>query len=88
MVMYRGIRKQVFYDLGLHEDSAYSTPEFLFRTTVCIMPLLSIRAAKRKIKYAEIPGDEPKRIGSERKLQVIRWGCSYLYQTIVEAFRR
>ena len=49
-------------------------------------PLLSIWCAKRKLKMVDIPGDEPPRIGSERKLQVIRWGAAYLAQTFAELF--
>jgi hypothetical protein len=33
---------------------------------------------------AEIPGDEPARIGGERKLQIIRWGLVFLYQVFME----
>ena len=39
-----------------------------------IEPVNSVRAAKAKLKVAEIPGDEPPRIGGEPKLQVLRWG--------------
>lgn len=27
-----------------------------------------------------IPGDEPPRLGGERKLRVFRWGASYYFQ--------
>mgnify|MGYP000567882405 CR=1 FL=1 len=70
MVIYRAYKKQVIYDLELDKDEGYSTPERLFRTKISWEPLLSIRAAKRKLKIAEIPGDEPARIGGERKLQI------------------
>jgi hypothetical protein len=43
-------------------------------------PLLSVRAAKRKLKITEIPGDEPARVGGERKLQPFRWGAAYMTQ--------
>jgi hypothetical protein len=43
-----------------------------------------VRCAKRNLKVTEIPGDEPKRIGGERKLQVIRWGLGYMAQVIAE----
>ena len=39
-------------------------------------------------KYTEIPEDEPKRIGGERKLQIIRWGAAYLTQIIKERFTK
>ena len=75
MVIYRAYKKQLIYDLDLHLDSSYEREERLFKTHVSWEPLLSIRAAKRKLKIAEIPGDEPARVGGERKLQVWRWGA-------------
>ena len=80
MVMYRACKKQIFYDLQLDQDRHYVTPEKLFRTNICLMPLLSMRAARRKLKIAEIPGDEPARIGGVAKLQPLRWGAAYLFQ--------
>ena len=85
-VMYRAWRKSAFYDLDLHKDSSYATEERLFRTTVGVEPLLSIRAAKRKLNCADIPGNEPPRVGGERKLQALRWGAAYLYETLREKF--
>jgi len=51
-----------------------------------VEPLLSVRAAKRKLRCAEIPGPEPRRIGGERKLQVLRWGGAYLIQIFREIY--
>ena len=48
------------------------------------MPLLSVRAAKKGLKVCEIPGDEPSRIGGERKLKLIQWGAAYYFQFIRE----
>jgi len=79
MVMFRAWKKKIFTDLDMHQDDSYHTEERLFNTKVGCEPLLSIRAAKRKLKYTEIPGNEPPRIGGERKLQVIRWGAAYMY---------
>ena len=50
-------------------------PEKLFFTKVSVEPLLSMRAALAKLRISEIPGDEPKRIGGERKLQIIMGTC-------------
>jgi glycosyltransferase involved in cell wall biosynthesis len=88
MVIYRGYKKCLFEQLKLTDDKAFSIPEKLFFTRVSIEPLLSIRAARAKLKIAEIPGDEPKRIGGERKLQIIRWGLAFLYQVFTEAFKK
>lgn len=84
MVIYRAYKKQLVYDLELVGDSAHALPEKLFGTKISWEPLLSCRAAKRKLKIAEIPGDEPPRIGGERKLQVLRWGAAYYFQFLRE----
>jgi glycosyltransferase involved in cell wall biosynthesis len=82
MVIFRAYRKQLVYDLELDEDRWHRTPEWLFRCRISWEPLLSARAARRKLKVAEIPGSEPPRIGGERKLKVLRWGASYYFQFI------
>jgi glycosyltransferase involved in cell wall biosynthesis len=86
MVIFRAYKKQIIYDLELHKDEGYKLAERLFMTRISWEPLLSVRAAKRKLKVAEIPGDEPPRIGGKRKLQVIRWGGAYYFQFIRELF--
>jgi glycosyltransferase involved in cell wall biosynthesis len=86
MVIYRAYKKQLAYDLELDKDDAYETAEKLLRTKVSWEPLLSVRALKRKLKIAEIPGDEPPRIGGKRKLQVLKWGAVFLFQFIRERF--
>jgi len=80
MVIYRAYKKQMVYDLDLMDEGAYRTPEKLFFTKISWEPLLSVRAAKRRLRITEIPGDEPARIGGERKLQIVRWGCAYFFQ--------
>lgn len=45
-----------------------------------------IRAAKLNLRVAEIPGDEPKRIGGVRKLSIVRCGLAVLYQVLYERF--
>jgi len=86
MVMYRACRKEIYYDLELHQDRHFTTPEKFFSTNICLTPLLSMRAAKRKLKIGEIPGDEPARIGGVAKLQPFRWGAAYLFQAFRELF--
>ncbi|MFA5060291.1 MAG: glycosyltransferase [Candidatus Omnitrophota bacterium] len=86
MVIYRAYRKQLIYDLDLTKDSSFEKEEKLFNTNISWEPLLSIRAAKRKLKIGEIPGDEPARVGGERKLQIWRWGACFLYEVIREIF--
>lgn len=86
MVIYRAYRKQIIYDLELNKDKGFERAEKLFRTQISWEPLLSVRAAKKKLKIAEIPGDEPPRIGGERKLKVLKWGAAYYFQFIREVF--
>jgi len=86
MGIYRAYRKQLIYDLELNQDKPYQFVEKLLQTRISWEPLLSVRAAKRRLKVAEIPGDEPKRIGGERKLQVLKWGAAYYLQFWGEKF--
>lgn len=84
MVLFRAYQKDLIYSLDLHKEEGYATAERLFRTKISWEPLLSVRCAKRKLKVAEIPGDEPPRIGGERKLKVLKWGAAYYFQFIRE----
>lgn len=86
MGIFRAWKKEVFKNLDLDKDESYKIEEALFRTKIGIEPLLSIRAAKRKLKCADIPGDEPARIGGKRKLKIIRWGLAYMFEVIREIF--
>jgi len=85
MVMFRAYRTRLYYELELDREEGYAMERWL-NTTLGVEPLLSIRAAKRRCRISEIPGDEPVREGGERKLQVIRWGSGYLWQTIRELY--
>jgi hypothetical protein len=71
----------------MDKDESY-WHENLFFTTLGIEPLLSVRAAKIRLKIAEIAADEPKRIYGKAKLQMFRWGAGYLLQVITEFFSR
>ncbi|KWT92777.1 glycosyltransferase family 2 protein [Candidatus Magnetominusculus xianensis] len=82
MGIYRAYKKELVSSLDLDKDITYTTPEKLFRTRLFWEPILSTRAAKRKLKITEIAGDEPKRIGGEAKLQTIKWGAAYMYQVL------
>jgi glycosyltransferase involved in cell wall biosynthesis len=86
MVIFRAYKKELIQSLDLDKESGYSLAEMIFRTRISWELLLSIRCVKRKLKIAEIPGDEPPRLGGERKLQVIRWGGAYLTQLVREVF--
>jgi glycosyltransferase involved in cell wall biosynthesis len=86
MVMYRGYRTRLLRDLHLDGDDGFIVPERLFFCRIGMEPLLSTRAARARLKIAEIPGDEPKRIGGTRKLKIVRWGLAHVYQFIRECF--
>lgn len=86
MVIFRAYKTQMIYDLDLNKDEGYTMAEKLFQTRISWEPLLSVRAAKMKYKIGEIPGDEPPRIGGERKLRVIKWGGAYYFQFLREVF--
>ncbi len=84
MGIFRAWRKEVFYTLDLDKEESYSLEEKIFCTKVGVEPLLSVRAAKNKLKCLDIPADEPSRVGGERKLQVVRWGLAYLFEVFRE----
>jgi glycosyltransferase involved in cell wall biosynthesis len=86
MVIYRAYRTKLIRDLELDQDRWYRTPEWLFRTRISWEPLLSARAARRRLKVCEIPGDEPVRLGGERKLRVLQWGAAYYFQFLRDFF--
>ncbi|OGX39658.1 MAG: histidinol phosphate phosphatase [Omnitrophica WOR_2 bacterium RIFCSPHIGHO2_02_FULL_50_17] len=86
MVIYRAYRTSLISELGLDKDSSYAFEEKLFKTNISWEPLLSIRCAKRRLKCADIPGDEPGREGGERKLQILRWGAAYMFEVFREIF--
>ena len=83
LVMFRIYKKSLFYELKIDIEESYNV-EKLYQTTLGVEPLLSTRCAKYGRTYTEIPVDEPKRIGGERKLQIIRWGLAYLTQILKE----
>lgn len=85
MGIFRAYRTNLYYELGLDQESGYSV-ERLLGTTLGIEPLLSIRAAKRRLRISEIPCPEPARIGGERKLQMFRWGGAYMLQVFRELY--
>lgn len=86
MVIYRAYKKKIIYDLELDKDAGYALAEKLFFTRISWEPLLSVRAAKARLRVAEIPADEPPRIGGKRKLQILQWGAAYYFQFLCEVF--
>jgi glycosyltransferase involved in cell wall biosynthesis len=86
MVILRAYRTNLVKELELEKDEGFALAERLFSTNISWEPLLSVRAAKRKLRVTEIPADEPPRIGGVRKLQVFRWGAAFLVQFVREVF--
>lgn len=86
IVIFRAHKKQLIHDLELDKNDGYRFAEKIVGMKIAWEPLLSIRAAKRRLKVIEIPGDEPARIGGKRKLKVIRYGLAYFIQFAREAF--
>ena len=86
MVIFRIYKTQLIYELDLDKDGAYTIPEKLFGCTVSWEPLLSVRAAKKKLRISEISADEPPRIGGERKLRIWKWGAAYYFQFLRDFF--
>ena len=80
MVIYRAFRRELIYALDLHKEESYLLPERLFGTVMSWEPLMSVRAAKKKVRIGEVAVGEPPRIGGERKLQIWRWGAAYYFQ--------
>lgn len=72
LVMYRAFRRDIVKELGITTK------------TVAWGTQLLARAAKKKYKIAEIPGDEPPRIGGVRKMSPLKNGVNELYMIIKE----
>lgn len=86
MGIFRAYKKQLIFDLGLDREDGYLIAERLFRTKISWEPLLSVRAAKMNMRIAEIPADEPRRLGGQRKLKIFQWGGAYYFQFLREKF--
>jgi len=88
LVMFRGFRRDLIPRLKLdrEDDPILVWPERLCFARIGVELLMSARASRAGFRVGEIPGDEPKRIGGERKMRVIRWGSALLLQLLMEVF--
>jgi glycosyltransferase involved in cell wall biosynthesis len=75
LVMFRAFRK----------DIAVNLPTDLPRAG--LEPFLAIQCAKKGLKTCDIPGDEPKRVGSARKMSPILNGIDVLTLILRERFK-
>ncbi len=74
LVIYRCFKKKIVNDLKLdHEGISWTTK-------------MMCRAAKKKLKIGEIPGNEPSRIGGIRKMNPLKNGIAELFMLIKEYF--
>jgi hypothetical protein len=71
MVIYRAFRKDICMDLGIRPSKSFNSQ-------------LGIRCAKRGLKVAEIPGDEPPRLGGVTKRSILGHGIMELYTSVSE----
>ena len=74
LVMFRGFRRKLAYEL-----------QFTDRVLPVFELQLQIRTAIHQLRYIDIPGDEPKRIGGVRKMRPLYNGSAILY-TIIKDF--
>lgn len=76
LIGYRIFRKDSFQQLGIDSMGLGWAIQ------------LPIRFAKLGFKYAEIPADEPKRIGGQRKMRPFKHGLEFLMILLKEAVTR
>jgi glycosyltransferase involved in cell wall biosynthesis len=85
LVIFRAYSKNMICSLDLDKDKGYAIP-FIHEKIGDWETLSSVRAAKKKLKVAEIPGDEPPRIGGQRKMKIVKSGITCSLQIILEKF--
>lgn len=84
--IFRAYKTDIVYKLEIDKDAKFL--HLAERSGILIgwEPKISIRCAKRRLKTAEIPGDEPARIYGERKMRPFRSGSVMLAQILYEIF--
>jgi len=80
-VMFRAHKKDLPTQLGIAQTEPMDK---FFKTNSCWIPLLSMGVLKHKLRWTEIPSDEPSRIAGVRKLQIWRYGSLHLVQLLRE----
>lgn len=74
LVLYRAFRRELIEQLDINAEA------------ISWQTQLMCRAAKSKLKFGEIPGNEPKRLGGQRKMNPIINGISELRMIVKERF--
>jgi glycosyltransferase involved in cell wall biosynthesis len=85
LVGFRGYRREALLSMKMynHEEEHWTRKVFSTRMNSWETGS-SIRAAKMKLKTADIPGDEPERIGGYRKMSIIKNGLGTVVQIVYE----
>ncbi|HLD50073.1 MAG TPA: glycosyltransferase family 2 protein [bacterium] len=86
MGIFRAWKTSLLTELDLDKEESFAMEKLTGVSGIGLEPLLSIRAAKRKMRVTEIPASEPKRIGGERKMLPFRWGFVFLLQVFRELY--
>jgi glycosyltransferase involved in cell wall biosynthesis len=86
--IYRGFKPDLITKLSLMDEKSFAPMEKFFQSRLGWEPLMSFRAARMKLVINEVAVGEPARIGGERKLQIFRWGGSFLMQLVREVWYR
>lgn len=84
--IYRAYKTDLIGKLDMNKDAKFIEEAEKAGILIGWEPQLSIRCAKRKLKVAEIPGDEPARIYGERKMRPFKSGSVMLAQILYEIF--
>lgn len=83
LTIYRGYRTDLFNTLDI-KNGRVDYLEKILKTNVGVEPLISIRAAKNKLKIKEVSSDEPKRFFGSPKMLPFKWGLLILVQIMTE----
>ena len=84
LVIFRAYRREAMFLMGLDRQAEESWLRKRFYLLNSWELGSCARAAKLGLKVSEIPGDEPKRLGGNRKLSVIKHGTAALVQVLYE----
>jgi len=86
LVIFRAYKTDLVNELDINEEAKFLKAAERAGILIGWEPQLSIRCAKKKLKVAEIPGDEPARIYGKRKMRPFRSGSVMLAQILYEIF--
>jgi len=86
LVIFRAYKTDLIDRLDINREAKFLKAAERAGVLIGWEPQLSIRCAKRKLRVAEIPGDEPARIYGDRKMRPFRSGSVMLAQILYEIF--